>query len=554
MKNIRNFVLVLAALTVLTNASVWEGAAAAAARGDLPDTGFYAATNSFPRNTVVDITNLETGKSIRVIVSAGLDSPGLLAILSQDASKSIGLQPKSIGRISMKVPSDPVAFSRFTEGLATSGDPDYDPRAMIAADTPEGNNTKAQAPEDNLESRLSQALPTGKAAQRQDSAAPLPNLPQGQQGPASSSTPAAPVSVPVKPASSNYPYLSYTIVDIPNAYPSPSLSPDTKSRGAEADWDAYWNDPAESIQPGFAAAGEDSPESTLYPIWAQGGSVGVIDGPELPAASTDIGPLGWDPPPSITESEKPLSPTIAADRNIDSEVSGVDPSPRSSRPNNGNAITRNEAPVPVPGGAPLDLALLPAEKRPPEAYSDYIIPPEAFIGPIERRPSVPAQPQAVQTPQAAPAWISPDYMDESLFIGPIEKDKTPARPTETGHGPAARSSLPETPAPAQTLPSSMDESLFVVPIENGAKFSVPLIGELERGKYYLQLGAFSQAAAVEDALTRIDKTYPLAVQAAGSAGKPPYRLLVGPVNLGESGALLQRFKSNGYKDAFVKSN
>jgi hypothetical protein len=31
-----------------------------------------------------------------------------------------------------------------------------------------------------------------------------------------------------------------------------------------------------------------------------------------------------------------------------------------------------------------------------------------------------------------------------------------------------------------------------------------------------------------------------------------YRVLVGPVNLGESGALLQRFKRSGYKDAFIK--
>jgi hypothetical protein len=116
------------ALFLFTGATVWEGAAAAAPAGDLPDAGYYAATNSFPRNTVVDITNLENGKSIRVIVTAGLETPGLLAVLSRDAAEIIGIASRSVGRIRINQPSDPIAFSRFTEGLSSSGDPDYDPR------------------------------------------------------------------------------------------------------------------------------------------------------------------------------------------------------------------------------------------------------------------------------------------------------------------------------------------------------------------------------------------------------------------------------------------
>jgi hypothetical protein len=59
---------------------------------------------------------------------------------------------------------------------------------------------------------------------------------------------------------------------------------------------------------------------------------------------------------------------------------------------------------------------------------------------------------------------------------------------------------------------------------------------------------------VESALTRIGNTYPLAVQAGGSPERPLYRILVGPVNLGESSALLQRFKGNGYRDAFIRQD
>ncbi|MDR0599864.1 MAG: septal ring lytic transglycosylase RlpA family protein, partial [Treponema sp.] len=113
----------------LLGSSVWEGAAAVS--GDFPEEGLYVATNSFPRNTVVDLTNLETGKTVRVIVSAGLDSPGLLALVSREAAAAVGLQSRAVGRIRMIQPSDPIAFSRFTEDYFRSGDPDYDPRAAV---------------------------------------------------------------------------------------------------------------------------------------------------------------------------------------------------------------------------------------------------------------------------------------------------------------------------------------------------------------------------------------------------------------------------------------
>jgi cell division protein FtsN len=81
---------------------------------------------------------------------------------------------------------------------------------------------------------------------------------------------------------------------------------------------------------------------------------------------------------------------------------------------------------------------------------------------------------------------------------------------------------------------------------------VPSVTELEPGKYYLQLGAYSKTETVEQEISKIEKNLPLAVQCTGSTDKPVYRILVGPVNHGESGALLQRFRGRGYKDAFVR--
>jgi hypothetical protein len=122
--------LVFASFLLFQGASPWEGSAAVAPNGDLPSTGFYIATNAFPRNTVVDITNIETGKSTRVIVSNTLTSPGLLAVVSREAAQLIGMRAGSISRIRMIQPSDPMAYMRFTESM-TAGIPEYDSGDVI---------------------------------------------------------------------------------------------------------------------------------------------------------------------------------------------------------------------------------------------------------------------------------------------------------------------------------------------------------------------------------------------------------------------------------------
>jgi hypothetical protein len=59
---------------------------------------------------------------------------------------------------------------------------------------------------------------------------------------------------------------------------------------------------------------------------------------------------------------------------------------------------------------------------------------------------------------------------------------------------------------------------------------------------------------VEFEINRIGTAYPTVIQIAGTESDPMYRILLGPLSQGESGAMLQRFKSIGYKDAFIRSN
>ena len=114
--------LTLALTAQAANAAVWEGSADA---GDIaPGETYVIATNSFPRNTNVDVTNLENNRTVRVLVIAGQDNSGLLATLSRDAADVIGIRGDSVRRVRITPPSNEIAFAHIKRG------PLFDPRGI----------------------------------------------------------------------------------------------------------------------------------------------------------------------------------------------------------------------------------------------------------------------------------------------------------------------------------------------------------------------------------------------------------------------------------------
>jgi hypothetical protein len=128
----------------VTSASSWEGASVMAPVGALPEKGYYAATNLFPVDTVINIVNLETGKNIQAIVRDNTSTPGGIVLLSREAADAIGMRIDSIGRIRITQPSEDIAYSRFIDGRTyAGGDPDFDPKAAINTyGFPEGTSAR----------------------------------------------------------------------------------------------------------------------------------------------------------------------------------------------------------------------------------------------------------------------------------------------------------------------------------------------------------------------------------------------------------------------------
>jgi hypothetical protein len=93
-------------LIILTGSMIWEGSAALAPDGELPASGFYAATNSYARNSIVEITNMENGKTVKAAVISGVQTLGLMVMLSREAAEMISLSSNTLCRVRMNQVSD----------------------------------------------------------------------------------------------------------------------------------------------------------------------------------------------------------------------------------------------------------------------------------------------------------------------------------------------------------------------------------------------------------------------------------------------------------------
>lgn len=102
------------------------------------------------------------------------------------------------------------------------------------------------------------------------------------------------------------------------------------------------------------------------------------------------------------------------------------------------------------------------------------------------------------------------------------------------------------------------ENTVVVPVKpdtsgdmrDFAENTVSSLKELERGKYYVQIAVLKDSANIKSIFDKYYGKYPITlVPLAGSAAR---QILIGPLNVDEYGAVINRFKSYGYKDSFLR--
>jgi hypothetical protein len=421
----------------------------------------------------------------------------------------------------MNQPADPVAFSRFTEGLSGSGDPDHDPSAFVAAN---GINPEL--------------LPREESP---SPAVPAPAVPGVEEAPPAVETGAVDLAEAGGAVETGVVAIdteSPETEDAAAAAETGALASDTEppeagdavdaieivDTGAETGDAVETSDAAEAIPPeddritaagGFEETEPSVPEEETAVVTNETGSESLEDLTIVDLPEPYVPPASPKPDEGITPETNPELVWIPSEETAGEEL--VEPKPED----------RAEVTDLIPADGEADgLA----------GTGDIIEPGEDLAedtpGPEETAEGFPGDYELT----LEPAEERPPESPETII------------PADQIFPPAAETGTALTPPPPEGEPPSLPPG----PVESAGAygFPVPVITELEEGKYYLQLAASRNQDAVKTELAKIGEYWPLAVQVS-ERDSYPYRILVGPVNQGESRALLQRFKGT-YQDAFVR--
>ena len=202
------------------------------------------------------------------------------------------------------------------------------------------------------------------------------------------------------------------------------------------------------------------------------------------------------------------------------------------------------------------VAAAEAEEAVPETeYPEYEAVQDELAGEIEEEPEeefVEAEVQdeivedvAVEDPVVEDPVVEDELAEEIPEPEAVEEDEYEAIVLVPSESKTPESNLVDEPL-------IIEESETELVVDNPSPVSgvayLNGFDELASKKYYVQIAVYKSAENVSEIANKYADRYPITVVQQGS--KSP--VLVGPLNVDEYGVVLERFKSYGFKDAFVK--
>lgn len=587
--------------------SVWEGSAAVSRYGELPSTGFFGASNTFPLNSLVTVTESASGRSVTVFIISTLSEPGIFLLLSPQAAQELGVEKGALV---------PVKAAATRPGAQTAGPVSASPPAGPDLDAPPAGGISgavAAAPQKEGKALLDEILEELRASSRseRDSASetgPFESVPLDTPEP-------LPPAVRIEPTGPA-PEVSFEL-PAPSGPELPSDRQDGITEITAGGQDDITETAAAAPEPPVELPGElpapqspvEPPVSADEPIAAAEPEVrfepAPIDSLTAPAPAPEIA----SPEPAVPEIPEIPETEIAADAGTGEEpeipeLSTVPPfrSPRAvpdADPLELSSLSVPDSPVPdtvlpaagSPAPGSVEISLVPAEPRPPEPAGNTQDPepvgqsvPSSILVPPSRITARPGDDPAAAQPSASsesvPSGATPaadlpgesaaeSAEDEGVNEAPGEElpeivlltDPRPQElPADKGIPQPDLASLREPDrraAPAvkpETGSGQPPETVAAAPAAAPAVpgNALPEIAMLESGSYYLQLGAYSSRETAGRAVSSLPPGYPVAVLPAPSGDRTTFRLLIGPILEDESGMMLYFFRARGFRDAYVR--
>ena len=201
-------------------------------------------------------------------------------------------------------------------------------------------------------------------------------------------------------------------------------------------------------------------------------------------------------------------------------------------------------PAAKPEAAPAPVTEV-SEPQKPEQTQEKVEDVEVVDPVVEPVDETPAEEKKVDTVASITSKNEPASDTSGNLPAPVEKISVEETPVEE---PEDSGTYEETDSDIYTAAEEKPEEESAVPV-NEIK---PVSSKLEKGKTYVQIVIYDDKYNRDDVLKKYGKKYPMVVEERLVKNNTRYTIFVGPLKPDETGAVLERFKQLGFKDAFLK--
>ncbi len=201
-------------------------------------------------------------------------------------------------------------------------------------------------------------------------------------------------------------------------------------------------------------------------------------------------------------------------------------------------------PAAKPEAAPAPVTEV-SEPQKPEQTQEEVEDVEVVDPVVEPVDETPAEEKKVDTVASITPKNEPASDTSGNLPAPVEKISVEETPVEEAED---SGTYDETDSDIYTAAEEKPEEESAVPV-NEIK---PVSSKLEKGKTYVQIVIYDDKYNRDDVLKKYGKKYPMVVEERLVKNNTRYTIFVGPLKPDETGAVLERFKQLGFKDAFLK--
>ena len=513
------FVVILSVLlsgTIFTSFSPsLDGRAVVAPEGSMPK-GVFAKTVGYLPGDSISVTSLSAKKTVDILVIGSIDSSeGVAILLSPEAAELLGLSKDANNVVKITKRSgqldEAVAGTAVIGGKVENDESDFEPEEIVS----ESENTAGTEEDSDSVEEISAEKAEGgeKDDYAEETVEPEPvESVEAEENPA--------------PETETEPEVIDEAV--------PHDSEDLENSGAESSEEAVPSEPLESAEE-IPEEKVPSKEDSVEPE-----KIDATDAPEEDGLSENSGeiPVPVEECPEEVEPDEKLEPAEGDElsESVEKIEATDEPAAEEPEPENESVSVDDD----VVSEAPFEEESVSADEL-PEMNAEN------------------SEPVENERPEAVP------YVDsENVEAGPLSEENS-----EESYEPIvlvpAESNPPESAAkPAEVYKNEVSAK----PAENKAeeraaegkkpgaskksleKYKVSSLKELESGKYYIQIAVLADENNLKNTVSKFEKQYPVTLVPLAS-GKAT-QVMIGPLGMDEYGAVLNRFKKSGYKDAFLR--